>query len=288
MADDDDDPQLRSLRAAWRSLPDEDPPERGLAELMAAARAQAKAMAEVSTPWWKRAFGAMLRPPMLALASVVVLLGGVFVVTSSHKGVSPEPTPVEDQAAPSVAPAASPPVAAPIVPAPPIGAGNAEPTTATAPTPAPARSPAPEPAPPAKAATVHHAAPAAKRAPDSIPDPFPSSSDESRRPSEPPPPPIASPKPAPAPAQLDDADGAGEAEDKPASRGSVSKVPVSETSSAPRQQLDDQLFAQCRAAASRGDCELAKKIARRIANDDAAYYSAHVTTDSAIATCLRK
>ncbi len=286
---DDDDPQLRSLRAAWRSLPDEDPPERGLAELMAAAREQAKAMADVGTPWWKRALVAMMRPPMLALASVVVLLGGVFVVTSSHKGVSPEPNPVEDQAAPSVAPAASPPLASPIVPAPPIGAGSAEPTTTAAPTPAPARSPAPEPARPAKAATVHHAAPAAKPAPDSIPDPFSSSrDDESRRPSEPPPPPIASPKPAPAPAKLDDADGAGEAEDKPASRGPVSKVPVSETSSAPRQQLDDQLFAQCRAAASRGDCELAKKIAQRIANDDAAYYSAHVTTDATIAACLGK
>ena len=36
----------------WLSLPDEDPPERGLAELMAAARAKAETMA--SPPWWKR------------------------------------------------------------------------------------------------------------------------------------------------------------------------------------------------------------------------------------------
>ena len=43
---DDDDPQLKSLRAVWLSLPDEDPPERGLSELMAAARVKAEAMAK--------------------------------------------------------------------------------------------------------------------------------------------------------------------------------------------------------------------------------------------------
>jgi hypothetical protein len=268
MADDDDDPQLRSLRTAWRSLPDEDPPQRGLAELMAAAREQAKAMAEVPTPWWKRALVVMMRPPMLALASVVVLLGGVFVVTSSHKGVSPEPAPAEDIAPPMAAPPAA--LPAPIVPLAPIGGAVAEPTTATAPTPAPPRAPAPMPARPAK--TVHHAAPAANV--DAIPDPFPFSRDE--------PPP---------PAKLDDANGTGEGgakDDKPATRGAVRKTSVTDTSTTPRGELDDQLLAQCRAAASRGDCELAKKIAQRIAQADAAYYSANVTTDAAIAACLGK
>jgi hypothetical protein len=288
MADDDDDPQLRSLRAAWRSLPDEDPPERGLAELMAAAREQAKAMADVGTPWWKRALVAMMRPPMLALATVVVLLGGVFVVTSSHKGVSPEPSPVEDQSAPMVAPAAPPPAVAPFVPAAPSSGSAAEPTTAAAPTPEPLRAlRTPPPARPTS--TVHHAAPVAKRAPDSIPDPFASShDDESRAPSAPPPPPAS---PAPPPAKLEDSDGAGEggADNKPTvTRGAAQKTPVSETSTTPRQQLDDQLLTQCHAAAARGDCELAKKIAHRISNDDAAYYSAHVTTDATIAACLGK
>ena len=40
----------------WLSLPDEDPPERGFAELMAAARAKAEMMA--NPPWWKRLGGA--------------------------------------------------------------------------------------------------------------------------------------------------------------------------------------------------------------------------------------
>ena len=39
----------------WLSLPDEEPPERGLGELMAAARAKAEIMAR--PPWWKRVLG---------------------------------------------------------------------------------------------------------------------------------------------------------------------------------------------------------------------------------------
>jgi hypothetical protein len=62
----------------WLSLPDEDPPERGFAELMAAARAKAEIMA--SPPWWKRIGDLLRRPPVLALATVVVLIGGVIIV----------------------------------------------------------------------------------------------------------------------------------------------------------------------------------------------------------------
>jgi hypothetical protein len=53
----------------WLSLPDEDPPERGLAELMAAARAKAEVMAQ--PPWWKRLADLLKRPPVLALATVI-------------------------------------------------------------------------------------------------------------------------------------------------------------------------------------------------------------------------
>lgn len=62
----------------WLSLPDEEPPERGLAELMAAARMKAEVMAR--PPWWRRVFDLLRRPPVLALATIVVLLGGVIVV----------------------------------------------------------------------------------------------------------------------------------------------------------------------------------------------------------------
>ncbi|HEX3764071.1 MAG TPA: hypothetical protein VHW23_35500 [Kofleriaceae bacterium] len=39
-----DDPQLGAMRAVWRAMRDEAPPDRGLADLLAAARSQAAAM----------------------------------------------------------------------------------------------------------------------------------------------------------------------------------------------------------------------------------------------------
>jgi hypothetical protein len=75
---DDDDPQLTSLRAVWLNMPDEDPPERGLAELMAAARVKADEMARPS--WWQRLVALLRRPPVLALATVLVLLGGAVFI----------------------------------------------------------------------------------------------------------------------------------------------------------------------------------------------------------------
>jgi hypothetical protein len=277
MADDDDDPQLRSMRAAWRSLPDEDPPERGLAELMAAARQQAEVMAEARTPWWKRAMQAMVRPPMLALATVVVLLGGLFVVTSTHKGVSPEPTPVEEKAAPEASP--PPPTAAPAT------GGEAAGSATTIEQAAPAEAPPPKPAP------VHHATPSPKRerAPAKPAEPPALERMEGSRGVASPPPPA--PAPAMAPAEPKGAaDTSIEAPEQ--TRAPVAKkakaAPPADNEATPRQQLDDQLLAQSRAAATRGDCETAKRIAKRIANDDPAYYANNVTSDPAIAKCLGK
>lgn len=95
----------------WLSLPDEDPPERGFAELMAAARAKAEIMA--NPPWWKRLGELLRRPPVLALATVVVLIGGVIIVHRDRAEMS--------------APAASPPTATESVPAEPGGFGVAQP-----------------------------------------------------------------------------------------------------------------------------------------------------------------
>jgi hypothetical protein len=119
----------------WLSLPDEDPPERGLAELMAAARVKAEIMAR--PPWWKRALDVMKRPPVLALATVVVLVGGVIVVGHHKEDVQ--------TAAPAVQP---PPEAAPVL-AP--AAGSAAMPTPPAPEEVPpATPPAPPPPPPPK------------------------------------------------------------------------------------------------------------------------------------------
>ena len=54
-SDGDEDAQLRGMRAVWLSMPDEEPPTGGMAELLAAARAKADAMANAPAPrtrWW--------------------------------------------------------------------------------------------------------------------------------------------------------------------------------------------------------------------------------------------
>ncbi|MBV8759408.1 MAG: hypothetical protein JO257_19120 [Deltaproteobacteria bacterium] len=101
----------------WLSLPDEDPPERGLAELLAAARVKAEVMA--SPPWWKRMFAVLRRPPVLALATVMILIGGVIVVGGHHDTASsPAPSldvpagPLDTRAR-STAPEAPPPAPPP-------------------------------------------------------------------------------------------------------------------------------------------------------------------------------
>jgi hypothetical protein len=89
-ADDDDDEvrKLREVHSAFRAMPDEEPPQRGLAELMAAARVKAEAMTVKPAPWWRVLF----RPPMLALATVMVLVGGAVLIgrhSDSMKAESP-------------------------------------------------------------------------------------------------------------------------------------------------------------------------------------------------------
>jgi hypothetical protein len=74
-----DDAQLKALRQVWLSMRDEDPPERGLDALMAAARSHVQILAKPTL--WQRFVSAMRRPPMLALATVMVLLGGVLILT---------------------------------------------------------------------------------------------------------------------------------------------------------------------------------------------------------------
>ena len=82
-----DDPVTRSMRSVWLTMREEDPPTRGLADLMIAARAKAEAL-QPREPWWRRAFAVMLRPPVLALATVVVLVGGAVVI--NHRGANLE------------------------------------------------------------------------------------------------------------------------------------------------------------------------------------------------------
>lgn len=101
--DRDDDEQLKALRQVWLSMRDEDPPERGLDALMAAARSHAQILAKPT--WWQRLISAMRRPPMLALATVMVLLGGVLILTRHGDELEKAPAappPQSDTLAPSV------------------------------------------------------------------------------------------------------------------------------------------------------------------------------------------
>jgi hypothetical protein len=73
------DPQLRAMRAVWLAMRDEDPPDRGLADLLAAARHKAEAM-QPQPGAWQRLLAALRRPPVLALATVTVLIAGALLI----------------------------------------------------------------------------------------------------------------------------------------------------------------------------------------------------------------
>jgi hypothetical protein len=67
------------MRAVWLAMRDEDPPDRGLADLLAAARHQAAAM-QPRPSAWQRLIAALRRPPVLAFAAVTVLLAGAVLI----------------------------------------------------------------------------------------------------------------------------------------------------------------------------------------------------------------
>jgi hypothetical protein len=79
--EDVDDASLRSMRTVWLAMRDEEPPVAGMAELLAAARAHAEA-SHARPSWASRALSSLRRPPALAFATVVVLVGGVLL---SHR-----------------------------------------------------------------------------------------------------------------------------------------------------------------------------------------------------------
>lgn len=85
------DPALGGMRAVWREMRDEAPPDRGLADLLAAARRQAAPLPRPSV--WQRWVARMRRPPLLALATVAVLIAGAVLI-GRRDPVSAVPAPV--------------------------------------------------------------------------------------------------------------------------------------------------------------------------------------------------
>ncbi len=98
--DRDDDAQLRQLRAVWVSMRDEEPSDRGLASLMAAAREKASELEHAAqSSWWQRVLASLRRPPVLALATVTVLLGGALIITQRHADMKADATATSETSA---------------------------------------------------------------------------------------------------------------------------------------------------------------------------------------------
>jgi hypothetical protein len=248
----------------WLSLPDEDPPERGLAELMAAARVKAEIMA--NPPWWKRLVELMKRPPVLALATVVVLIGGVIIV---HR----EPAEMSS-------PASSPPPSAENAPVEPGGFGAAQPP----PPPIEHRTETPDRIETkASAGKLDHAGTSKIATPtndrtatgsvqvDLVP----------RREAED----LKQVEEAPVVDDGANRQGADEGSKQAVQVGGVANAPVQKGQVTKKPSAGDSL-ARCRAAAANKDCANARACAKQIETDSPQFYKANVANDPTLKPCL--
>lgn len=260
MADEsDEDPQLKSLRAVWLEMRDEDPPSRGLDALMAAARTQAAEM--TPAPWWKRAFAQLRRPPMLAFASLALLIGGAVVLTRHDDAI--------EKAQPTIAPTreTETPTTNKDIMAPLGNVAPAAPVTRVPEKPvdpqikADTRSLAPKP-------PTHHVAPGGSR---------PAASERNGEAAS-----FAPPPPPPPPPKTEAQDDKAMVEETGGIKAGA-QAPQPAPTRAPAEVLAEQLATQMRTAAARGDCDNAKAIAARIARQDPAYYKERVAAE--IAKC---
>ncbi len=287
-----DDESVRGMRSVWLSMRDEEPSGRGMAALMAAARAQVAATQPA--PAWKRAWTAVTellrRPPVLALATIVVVAGTAALVTS-HGGLTTE-EPRAAQTAPMVAPATGHDDgrAGGLLATDQVRATDKKEAVArdapaaVAPGSAPVVA-APAPPPPPPPPPVNHAP--MKKAPSR-----PSPPDESRVKSK-----SASGRFG---ANLDDES----LEEQPTTlAGPSANAPMARPSADPTAPGDAapvapgaaqgrsetvlvQQLRECQAAAKRGDCAAVRTMVERLRARDAAFYRTAVAKDAAIAKCL--
>lgn len=312
-----EDHQLRQLRQVWVSMREEEevPSDRGMAALMAAARTQAERM-KPPEPWWQRVLSTLRRPPVLAFASVAILLGGALAITQRKGAIDAESRATEPAGSPAQAPA-------PLAPAAgaPAGAGS----SASSPPPAaPAAPPTVVADERAPAAEPTRAGPHAHVVKPGPARPMPERQLEAERDR----------------SDQDKADlnkapiqdgflepttttaSTGESANQDATKGkaSVTRAPAVRTQetkvAGPRSSglasgLDEapattgaasdaagpleasttqpsisQLVKQCETAAARGDCAAVRELARRIASTDAATYKQRVVANSSISRCL--
>ncbi len=292
MNDDDTEPedaQLRALRSVWLSLPDEDPPSAGIAELIAAARARAEAVAP--PPWWRRLFAQLRKPPVLAFATLLVVIGGALAIGRRGDGIAPSGPMIVPSAPTSgtkETPAAAPSGEIDRSTATPSGVssapggngaatsqrqsdkavtgGEAQHETETAPVTSPADGTGSvgSPSTPQLAPTEHHSTPPKKPAYAPRPRSTPQLAPDTE-------------SPATDAAGLDDSEQ--QSPRLPAPK-DATKSPVARD----RTLAPDDLVARARAAAARGDCAEANAISARVGGPQ----SRQLAADPAIAKCATK
>ncbi len=304
--DDDelDDASLRSMRAVWVSMREEEPPAAGMAQLLAAARANAEAM-QPRASWWERCAGTLRRAPVLAFATVLLMAGGAVLVSRTQHDQRAIATTDETPADPAMAtPVAASGSAAQAGDPPPSKTTTASPEVA-----APSVTASPELRGGTDVAVLREGPPRAvkksrRAAPSSKPEVEPVERAEK--------PATESPTPstggALAKGPLDTADDAamasqeaGAAPTKPAPprpsaepRSGADRGTVIVNDSEQRKQTEatvktpsvQQLAQQAESAAARKDCPAVRVLVARIRKQDAAFYKQRLANNAAITRCL--
>lgn len=294
-ADDDDDPKLQQLRAVWVSMRDEDPPDRGMAALMAAAREKAAEMTPRES-WWHKVLVTLRRPPVLALATVTVLLGGALFMTQRKdqlEAVSVIDERADAERSRAATPAAEPPAMEAEVP---TAAGSStvtatleEPKAADSGLSAKGTKSAPQKPRPATRPNTGKAAETTK----DVDTGGTFGGDAVTRPPPPPPPVMSDTQEAPGlQIAADDAT----APESPKKKAPIARKPLppiegDSPTGAPAGQAQQptvaQLVKQCETAAAKGDCSTVRTLAARIAKSDPATYKQRIANNAAITRCLQ-
>lgn len=331
--DDDLDESLRPLRSVWLAMPDEEPPSRGLDALLAAARVKADEMkasassvpasvaasepampADPRSPvpartvdddepsLWQRFLALFQRPQMLALATIMILIGGAVFISqrrdkldASHEASAPaasdekraQEIALESQtvaqspgAAGSAASIATDPAAS--TPTPGLGDGLARGGADSS------AAPAPEMPERDEAAGVRTAPPRAKDATGVTSDTRTVTSGKATTAK-------AKPKlsrnaggagnspasPTDDPFEMSLADDDAESTTKGAAA-----TPTESAKADGGEPTVRQLHDRARTAAAKGECATARALAKQIARQDALYYRANIAPDTTLAACL--
>jgi len=305
--DGEEDPQLKSLRAVWLSLPDEEPPERGLAELMAAARVKAEQMAKPSL--WQRISALLRRPPVLALATVLVLIGGAVFIGQRHSKLEAQQEAPAERVRETGATGAGSAAAPANTVAPPEGApagGQPAPADEVPPPAATTAEPMPEPKKDVaqKVETPRrptHRAPASSAATATTPSKTLDFSAPDRAPLK------ATDDKESKNAETRGFDGASElvegdlgekqSNDRFASPPPPAEAPAADVrvgggatkgaaTTQPEVSRAARYVAQAKSAAARGDCGAARMLMKRVASEDAASYRKALASDAALKKCF--